>query len=306
MIERTETVMEKQHHPTLRDGRSTAKKGAGSARSANYVPAARPYECTRRIVFADGGITELKRWLASHGKTGEGRDAYKRLETGWQEGADKINRKMASPSLFKTRTPKWGYDVAGDLPDVGRYLAGQPANMRSLKRTSGAAPYVALYIANGVRGTVSGKQFENFGIAVCEIIDSIENSGTRVELNQLTKAFTSGAADWIITGWRVKNSGEPLDMAQVAFTYMDPDAHRVIQFNMRSAAKVDIGGSGGITAADFPDAPHNAAIVDGVGAAGGQCDTLDGARRYLAAQINKATGTETITKDMLAEILDRK
>lgn len=276
--------------------------------------------------FADGGLPELMRWLdalpakrladASGGPSTTGRhefynaswtEALKMARDGWHEGAEQIARGFPAPTFgAASRKPRWGFDVAGDLPDVGRYLSGHPDAMRRRKADRGRQPVAVLYIANGVRENISATEFTNFGIAVCEMIDALENSGTRVELNQLTRADSYARAfpgsSHIVTGWRVKEAAEPLDLSAVAFTYMHPSAHRRLQFCMRQGIGFGVGGSTFIAPADFPDAPANAIIVEGISASKGACKTKAGAREFLRQRINRAAGHELIPAEMLEHL----
>jgi hypothetical protein len=119
-----------------------------------------------------------------------------------------IARGFPAPTFgAASRKPRWGFDVAGDLPDVGRYLSGHPDAMRRRKNERGRDPVAVLYIGCGMRANVSRTDQLNFGIAVCEMIDALENAGTRVELNQLTRAFCGGY--YAVTGWRIEGSHGP-------------------------------------------------------------------------------------------------
>lgn len=275
------------------------------------------------LAFADGGLPDLMRYLSttrgrfiSGGPTddyrGRGRDwvlhaswddALRMARDGWHDGAAQIARGFPAPTFgAASRKPKWGFAVAGDLPDVGRYLSGHPDAMRRRKADRGRAPVAVLYIANGVRENISAGEYTHFGIAVCEMIDALENSGTRVELNQLTRAATGGDPRFVVTGWRVKEAAEPLDLSTVAFTYMHPAAHRRLQFQLRARLTNSTGGSTYIAPADFPDAPDSALIIEGISAAAGECETMEGARDFLRGRINDAAGHELISEEMLEHL----
>jgi hypothetical protein len=272
------------------------------------------------VVFADGGLPEVMRWLestaakfedggpASRGNDFRGYESWgevmKLCRDGWSEGADRIAKGFPRPAFSpENKRPHWSYDMAGDTPDVGRYLAGDPRHMRRRRVDHGRARVITLYIGMGVRASVSTKEFTNFGQAVCEMVDALENNGTRVELNQLTRSEHAGTGGgYAVTGWRVKEASDALDMASIAFTYMHPAAHRRIQFQMRARYFTSVGGSTTISYKDFPDAPANAIIFAGISDAAGKCTTLQGAREFLRQRINEGTGSELIAPEMLEHL----
>jgi hypothetical protein len=274
----------------------------------NQHPVGRP-QITNHIRFADGGLPELMRWLDAtplvHSRSNDFADherSRRRAIEGWREGAAMIARGFPAPTFgAASRKPRWGFDVAGDLPDVGRYLSGHPDAMRRRKNERGRDPVAVLYIGCGMRANVSRTDQLNFGIAVCEMIDALENAGTRVELNQLTRAFCGGY--YAVTGWRLKEATDPLDLGPVAFSFMDEDAHRHIQFGMRQRlGNADIGGSGAISPSDFPDAPAGAIVMEGVNTAAGKCPNPAAARAFLRDRLNQAAGHEMITAEMIEHL----
>lgn len=274
------------------------------------------------LVFADGGLPEVMRWLEStRDKTG-GRgngggpydtsrndfngystweDVVRWTRDGWREGAERIQSGFPKPQFSPEFRPHWGYDVAGATPDIGRFVAGDPMHMATYHNPNyGRKKYIVLYIGMGIRAEVSTKEFTNFGIAVCQLIDTLENSGIQVELNQATRASIGASC---VTGWRVKGASEPLNMASVAFTYMHVAAHRRLQFQMRTRiGSGGIGGSMNIVAADVPDAPKDAVVFAGISDNVGACETLQGAREFLRTRINEGAGTELVTTEMLEHL----
>jgi hypothetical protein len=269
------------------------------------------------IRFADGGFPELLRWLDATPLVGEAarqRDysddptSRDRAMNGWPAGVAKIGRGFPPPTFgAASRKPRWGFSVAGDLPDVGRYLSGHPDAMRRRSVDRGRERVVVLYLGCGMRANVSATDQLNFGIAVCEMIDALENAGTRVELNQLTRAHTgsvrTGVTRYAVTGWRIKEAADPLDLGPVAFSFMDEDAHRSIQFGIRQRmGNGVIGGSGPISPADFPDAPQGAIVMEGVNTAAGKCPNPKAARAFLRARLNQAAGHELVTAEMIEHL----
>lgn len=277
----------------------------------------REYIPRHTLVFAEGGLPELMPWLEStkalhsNGKS-EASDSFNGYTTwddvltmvrdGWSEGAAKLAAMQTTPVSFpmERKLPHWTIDVGGELPDVGRYLAGDPRHMKRRKKEKGHKPYVVLYVGMGVRASVSTKEFENFGTAFCQIIDALEHSGTRVELNQLTRAFIG--SEFLVTGWRVKEADQHVDMAALAFTYMHPAAHRRLQFQMRARVSRSVGGSTDLKAEHFPDAPADAIIFAGISEHGSSCSTLKDARSFLRKRINIAAGEELVTEEMLSNL----
>lgn len=274
-----------------------------------------------RVLFADGGLREVEALLAKkdykEGSSGSTKgdptfygtntltEALDMARKGWSHGASMVRNKMPAPNFPNNgRQAKHRFEVAGSRPDVGRYLAGDPRNMVVKGIDHSRGKVLSIYIACGIRANISIEQQQNYGVAICEMVYAVEATGKRIELNQITRApfreYDNGKNRYkkevnLITGWRVKNAGDMLDVAAVAFTYGHVAAHRRLQFLMRANLGVDGGKtpSGGIMPADFPGC-GTALVLDALSDHEERALTVEDARLFVAEEVNRAIGYQLI------------
>lgn len=222
--------------------------------------------------------------------------AMQLARTGWAEGAAAIQEAaMAATGRPVTdREPHWGFDVAGDLPDVGRFMAGVPDNMRRRRKTVGRAPIVTIALGVGTSGSTSGLAMANYGAALAALIDRLEAGGRRVELYAIS-AVTQGKR--IAISVRLKGAEEPLDLAALAFGVGHPAMLRRIIFAARERAPWEFasyGSTARVTPEDLIDPQPGTLAVTGVDGDAYRCKTMDGALSLAIEQINNAAWSQGV------------
>jgi hypothetical protein len=261
-------------------------------------------------------LPDLERWLQSTPKvwgasssTSMGREqawdlgadwsgALEMSHKGWGKGAELV-RSIASRILAKPsseRAPKWGYDVAGDIPDVGRFMAGRPDNMRRRKKTFGQSPIITICVNQSVSGGTTAEAFRNYGAALLATIDQIEASGRRVELWSGFAALLGNKRDKLGSALtRIKAADEPVDLGALAFGVAHPAFFRRLGFAILERTPADhetwgYGSCGNWTGADdLIEGPENALMIDGLGHGNDkQCANIEGALKLATDQINRA------------------
>lgn len=109
---------------------------------------------------------------------------YAQVKADALQGSPSLAPMLASdpPAVKKTAKRRTRYDVAGHSVNVPRFLANDPLCMRQTYRSPKVQRVVT--IAHCVFGhhSNSAEALANRGRALLEIIDSLEYSGTRVEL----------------------------------------------------------------------------------------------------------------------------
>lgn len=259
-------------------------------------------------------LSELTRWLASTPRTWDdksseqtggayGRDwdlgagysgALRMASEGWEEGVKNLYALAATvPNITVTTR---GFSVAGDFPDVGRAVAGNPFSMVTRRREN--APKPALTIAVNIRtsAAVKAQEMANFGAAMVALVDRLESRGVRVELIGLVATNPVGRNRWAIS-WTVKRAEDPLDLSAVAFSLAHPAMWRRLGFacmerSPRSMYTPGYGYDGGIHKDDFMDLPEGALLIQGVDHNPGACRTMAGALEFAKRAINKAAGED--------------
>lgn len=225
--------------------------------------------------------------------------ALRMAKDGWQEGATKLATNLAviPPNDIE---PEWTYDVAGGVPDIGRFVAGEPEHMRDHGHPLGRKPTVHLVINVICAGIVGATEFINYGTAMLSMIDQLENNGRSVEVDVVTVNSFTGRGRGIF-GWKVKRAGDHVNLADIAFSIGHPAAYRRFGFAMweRTPASWHSYGYGTCDKLTIADAAlidaEDAFLLDGIGTSYGRCRTLEGALQLAAEQINKAAG-ETLVE----------
>lgn len=220
---------------------------------------------------------------------------------GWEEGTKNLYNELIGVLPAQEKTARYKYDVGGDAPDVARFLGGDPANMRSRGKSMGRRPVIHIAVNLSVSGGTSTKSMQNYGVALTALVDQLEHSGRRVELDVVSAGLHPGshASSY---GWNVKKAEDALDLSAVAFSIGHPAAFRRLCFALLEflpAETDDHGGYGrcsNVTPAHFPDGDTEALLIDGLGHGNAAtCSTKEGALKLAAAQINKAAGEELVT-----------
>lgn len=217
---------------------------------------------------------------------------------GWSEGAKDLSSRLEAHMPPRDKEDSWRYDVAGELPDIGRFLAGDPAHMRRHGHPKGHKPILAIAVNIRLMCSVKASAMANYGAALVAVIDRLEHMGRRVEL---TATFaTQQSYSRVSCGWTVKKAEDPMDLAAVAFSIAHPAASRRIGFAMYEHCKVpqDSGYGRGLTLNehDLIDPLPGTYCLAGLNDDTRRCHTLDDAIEFVCAQVNKAAGEELITE----------
>lgn len=105
---------------------------------------------------------------------------------GWDEGGKMIAQGMANFQATMTKAPsrRRARRTAGHRPHIPAALAGSPRAMTRMVEDGRKAKgrMVKLYVGIGESGSVTAQQRENYGLAICEAIMSLERQGARVEV----------------------------------------------------------------------------------------------------------------------------
>lgn len=198
-------------------------------------------------------ISEIPGWLRSHPQVTSGDEstscasgrswdlntnldkALDIAERGgnWEKGGALIKSTTLTMDGLKSegRIPSLDTDVAGFLPDIEAFLAGDPSHMWG-EGDDEKAPAPVISIGVGVRAPSSATSQEkiNFGAAVLSVIDELEDRGARVEL-WAVYANKGGDAK---TDFRVllKSAEDSWSPNSVAFALCHPAYHRRLMFRL--------------------------------------------------------------------------
>jgi hypothetical protein len=156
------------------------------------------------------------------------------LRRGWPEGRELLRDSLVSvrprPKVYESLE----FEVAGAVPCVPVYCAGDPAWMISDPgaSTRAAKPIVRIDYNHWVHSGVDIKSMMLRGAAIVSLADSLERQGLSVELRIIgnSKDFDSRATfRYSIT---YKQAGEPLDLDRAAFAIAHPASMRRLAFSI--------------------------------------------------------------------------
>lgn len=181
----------------------------------------------------DGKDDDDGAWQWTGTRTWE--DAMERAKFGSPEDAARVSRALdvIRQEARYARINGKRHDVAGDRPNIGRAIAGDPAHMiRRTKVLKTSRPVVRLLVNCGARADVRGGMRLNRGAAILSQIDALEAAGQRVEITLVWKANghdkNTHEARCI-----VKQASEPCNVEALAFALINPSTHRRFAFALR-------------------------------------------------------------------------
>lgn len=218
--------------------------------------------------------------------------ALRMAKEGWEEGVRKLFALAAAVPNNTVTTREMS--VAGEYPDVPRYLAGDPFNMVKRGKQRVPKPSMTIVSSIGANCNVTGQQMANFGAAIVALVDRLESRGVRVELMGVWRSQHMGDKSTFCCSWTVKRAEDHLDLSAVAFGLGHPAMLRRFGFAImeRSPKQCEVynyGVSSDVVGpVDLVDVPPNALYIGGVGSNGYACNTLDGAIDYAKNSINRA------------------
>lgn len=237
---------------------------------------------------------------------GVGYDGAVRLaRDGWEDGIQRMSaliETVPSETIFVK-----SYDVAGAVPDVPRFLGGDPRNMINRGKEQKPKPTMSIAFNMSARADVSAQAIWNFGAGLVAIIDRLESRKVRCEVSAIWRTENLGRAGAVASiCTTLKRPEEALDLHQMAFGVAHPAMLRRINFAAieRSRADIECPGYGmpnsRLSEVDIIDPVPGTLFIGGIGDAVSSCSTVESAVRYVAAKINEAAG-EPIAELEVAE-----
>lgn len=275
----------------------------------------------RTVVFADNGLPEVAEFLArprlrpheySHAESVHDgltfKDAMRVAREGWSEGAAMVHNLLTGLPFENNAqgVSHWAWDVAGEVPDVGRYASGEPAHMRRHTRRPGKERVIHIVVNTALSGFSSAQQQTNYGVGLCGLIDWLENTGRRVELDRLGVVEDSKLRSF--QGWKVKRAADTMDLAAMAYALAHVSSHRHMVWGMRERCRNLVWRPKRITQADVALInAEGAFIIDSVLNDGDRCNTVASACLLAAERLNHASaligGEELVDVEALRDAL---
>lgn len=150
---------------------------------------------------------------------------------GWPEGLAKmrpflvsVNREIASQVSTERELV---YDIVGETPDVGSYMAGIPEHMVSYHETNEARRVVRIVYNAATSSCINKDQQLKRGAVACVLADAIEKAGMRCELYATVAAGNAMTRHLIVP---IKRPDEALNLDRVAFFFGNASFERRLEY----------------------------------------------------------------------------
>lgn len=166
-------------------------------------------------------------------------DGITQAQSGWKKGWE-IAKKMSSDfrvslgesSISKVTKP----NVHGQSVSMSRYIMGDPRCMRNSqrKRLKKQGKIVKIFFHSGYLSNIKKSQVKRRGAAILALINSLQSTGYRVEVEAGFLAEGTGGGD-VYSDYRfkVKDAEQPIDEDRMGFVLVSPCMHRVVGFRVR-------------------------------------------------------------------------
>ena len=166
-------------------------------------------------------------------------EATKLLKYGWPEGVKKLKTDLDNIKRATAPALEPFFDVAGEEPDISRYLSGDPENMVEYHTVNDEGiKFLDIYICYAYNWTHSTKKVIRRGATILANIDTLEANGYRCRLIGYQSAcFTKNRRrNGKKTGMQVevllKDYDEPLEQDRMAFGLVSPSMYRRMGFKL--------------------------------------------------------------------------
>lgn len=120
---------------------------------------------------------------------------------------------------FASPTKAWRRDVAGAVPNVPAFLAGNPQSMRRRVRLVSEAAPLAVVVDLTTSGSIEARDIERRGAAILALV-RVLSARRPVEL--WAGAFTGADGDQNGVAMFARIDTSPLDLARAAFAFVSP------------------------------------------------------------------------------------
>lgn len=166
-------------------------------------------------------------------------DAIEKALYGWPEGRERMRNAIAQIEAPGQDTEAMTYDVAGNEPDIGRYLTGDPENMLAFQPTPDRKT-IRIVADVALSGACIDSVVFMRGAALVVLIEQLERQGHRVDLAVLS-TFEMHAdrptrqGKTYVAYVAAKPPGQPADMDRLAYLLGNYETERILMFETYEA-----------------------------------------------------------------------
>lgn len=182
-------------------------------------------------------------------------EAFSLARNGWDAVRPEVDRLVASlrdvimDKMENTPQVVWG--VAGAIPDVGRFVSGEPECMMDfpIEPTPKAGKVVRIFVDYGASASFDGAFIMRRGTTLLALLEVLKLRGVSCEVWGETAIYTSGRGSIHTTVTKLSDPMNPLDINELMFALGHPAMLRRMAFAVRemSAQWRNIGSTYGRT-----------------------------------------------------------
>lgn len=165
---------------------------------------------------AESAGTDTAGFRSSWSGTSTLAEAVSMAMSGWQEGASAVSKALDSLPAGVEVLPDWRMAVQGAFPCIPEYLSGSPECMYRLEDNRRIAHRLALIVPHSYSAAVKGWEAMQYAKAVAALVRSLEAAGIDTAIYSVSTGDNGTPAMYAVT---VREYGEPLDIAKVAFAF---------------------------------------------------------------------------------------
>ena len=171
-----------------------------------------------------------------HGGTYE--EAMKNASTGWAEGweiSQRLSEQFRIDLGDTTITKKSSLSYHGQSVNMTRHLMGSPrAMMNSVrKKLKKKGRIIKIFVHSGMLANVSKDRIITRGACILALMNSLEATGYRVEVESGFLARGTGSRCFSDYRFNLKQAEQPIDADRMGFALVSPAMHRVLGFRIR-------------------------------------------------------------------------
>ena len=158
-------------------------------------------------------------------------EALDLLENGYDKPLEKIKNELAKDLKVSENRPRRRpiNAVVGYVPNVPNYLLGIPEQMIRIHQTPNKVKAITINYAITNNCGTEAKDLERGGIAMLNVVNRLELSGIRVNLNVVVQC-TKHDKEWQVCSINLKNYREQLDIKKICFPLAHPSMFRRMGF----------------------------------------------------------------------------
>lgn len=170
-------------------------------------------------------------------------DAVGLAENGWPEGRKNVQKMLGEAVIDDAllnlgQTIEYRHDVAGDEPDIDRYLAGEPENMvEYLVDPSPRGRNLKLIVNSSQHAFMPAEVMARRGVAVVLALELLTTAGYGIELELAEATLASNYSHGTRVEYRIPivQAGQSTNLDTVAFSIAHPSFLRRLVFALNES-----------------------------------------------------------------------